>query len=207
MAYKKHLYLTYASIFPLMICSGIVYSIFAIYIKEDLGASTSQIGLIFTLGSLSGVIAAPLFGRLSDRIGRKPILVTSMTIFFVVFLFYSLARSFLEIFPVQVLEGVGWSSLGATTSALIADTVPSETRGTAMGMYTMTWYLGWVIGPALGGWMAETFGFRSVFFICSILIIFGFVMALKFIKEPIQKRPRHNKGVGEFTIDEELKKS
>lgn len=188
MAYKRRLYLIYLSIFPLMVCSGIVYSILALYIK-DLGASTSQIGLIFTFGSLSGVIAAPIFGKFSDKIGRKPILVTSMAIFFVVFILYSLAKTFLEIFPIQVLEGVGWSALGATTSALIADTVPSGMRGTAMGMYTMIWYLGWVIGPALGGWLAEVLGFKNTFLICSILIIFGFLMALKFIKEPIHNQP------------------
>ncbi len=167
-----------------MVCSGIVYSILALYIKE-LGASTSQIGLIFTLGSLSGVIAAPVFGRLSDKIGRKPILVASMAIFFVVFLLYSSAGTFLEIFPIQALEGIGWSALGATTSALIADIAPPNIRGTAMGMYNMTWYLGWVIGPALGGWLAEVLGFKNTFIICSILIVFGFLMAFKFIKEPV----------------------
>ncbi|MEM3437316.1 MAG: MFS transporter [Nitrososphaerales archaeon] len=184
MAYKKHLYFIYLSIFPLMVCSGIVYSILALYIKE-LGATTSQIGLIFTFGSFSGVIAAPIFGRLSDKKGRKPILVVSMAIFFVVFLLYSLAGTFLEIFPIQALEGIGWSALGATASALIADTVPSEARGIAMGMYTMVWYLGWVIGPALGGWLAEILGFKNTFLICSILILLGFLMALKFIREPV----------------------
>ncbi|MCP8306393.1 MAG: MFS transporter [archaeon] len=190
MTYKKHLYFIYISIFPLMVCSGIVYSIFALYVSQELGASTFQVGLIFTIGSLSGVIGAPLFGKLSDKIGRKPIMITSMAIFFVVFLLYSLVGTFLEVFPIQVLEGVGWSALGATTTALIADTVPSDTRGTAMGMYSMVWYLGWVVGPSAGGWLADTFGFRSAFLVCSILIVFGFMIALKFIKEPSKGRTK-----------------
>ncbi len=181
---KRRLYSIYISIFPLMVCSGIVYSIFALYISQELGATTFQVGLIFTVGSLSGAVGSPIFGKLSDKIGRKPIMITSMVIFFVVFLLYSLAETFVDVFPIQFLEGVGWSALGATTTALIADTVPSEMRGTALGMYSMTWYLGWVVGPSTGGWLAETFGFRIAFIICSITIIFGLIIALKFIKEP-----------------------
>jgi len=171
-----------------MVCSGIVYSIFALYISQELGASTFQVGLIFTIGSLSGAIGSPLFGKISDKIGRKPIMIASMAIFFAVFVLYSLVETFVGIFPIQVLEGIGWSSLGATTTALIADTVPSEMRGTALGMYSMTWYLGWVVGPSIGGWLAETIGFRTAFVICSILIFFGFFIALKFIREPIKAK-------------------
>jgi len=174
-----------------MLCSGIVYSIFALYISQELGATTFQVGLVFTTGSLSGAVGAPLFGKISDKIGRKPIMITSMAIFFVVFLLYSMVSTFVEVYPIQILEGIGWAGLGATTTALIADTVPAETRGTAMGMYSTTWYLGWVVGPILGGWLAETFGFRSAFLLCSITIIFGFFIALKFIKEP--KKENKNK--------------
>ncbi len=164
-----------------MVCSGIIYSVLALYILE-LGATEAIIGLIFATGSATAAFTGPLFGRLSDRFGRKRVLMLSMGIFVIVFLLYSLAESFLDITIIQGLEGIAWGAEGATALALIADIVPSVERGQAMGMYSTVWNLGWIVGPALGGVLAQLVGFRTMFMICSLLILFGLALTILLVK-------------------------
>lgn len=178
---KKSVYAVYASIFPLMVCSGMIYSVFALYV-EDLGATRGQIGLVFTVGAATGALAAPLFGKLSDKYGRKRILLVSMGIFALVFLLYSLVRNFFDVYLVQGMEGVAWAAMGATAVALIVDIVPGEERGAAIGMYNTTWNLGWIAGPALGGFLAETIGFRQTFLVCSVFILIGLALTAKLVR-------------------------
>ncbi|MDF2954706.1 MAG: putative arabinose efflux permease AraJ [Candidatus Alkanophagales archaeon MCA70_species_2] len=180
---SKRLYLLCASLLPLMICTGMIYSIFALYV-EELGASRSQIGFLFMASAAVGTVAAPLFGRLSDRMRRrKPIITFSMFAFLVIFVVYALSKSYIEIFPAHAFEGAAWAALGAVAPALIADITPEEERGRAMGIYNTTWNLGWIIGPALGGFLAENFGFRLCFLSCSLMITLGLVLVILFVEE------------------------
>lgn len=178
---ERSVYTIYFSVFPLMICSGMIYSIFALFI-QDLGATRAETGLVFSLGSLSAAIAGPLFGKLSDRIGRKPILLISMIVFSATFILYSQARSYIDVYAIQLLEGVGWAAMGSSAVALIMDIVSDRERGEAIGIYNTTWNIGWIMGPALGGFLAEKIGFRQTFLIASILILLGFIITVKFIK-------------------------
>lgn len=162
-------------IFPLMVGSGMIYSILAIYISE-LGASIMHIGTIFTVGAFSGAISSPLVGKLSDKIGRRKILLASMVMFTFVFMFYAFARSFVDLYYIQVVEGLAWASLTVSAVTLISDLTPKDRRGSAIGIYDATWYLGWIIGPSLGGFLAEAYGFRQTFIICSILIVAGILL-------------------------------
>ncbi|MBS7655178.1 MFS transporter [Candidatus Bathyarchaeota archaeon] len=175
---RKNIYLICAALFPLTICSGIIYSILSLFIA-DLGASKTQIGIVFTIGSIGGAVAAPLFGRTSDKIGSKVILLVSMALFFIVFLSYSLARNLIGMCIIQAIEGIAWAALGVSGMYLVTDSVPTEQKGEAIGLYNMTWYLGWIIGPGLGGFLSDSIGFRRTFILCSILILIGVLLTIK----------------------------
>ncbi|MFH1327618.1 MAG: MFS transporter [Candidatus Bathyarchaeota archaeon] len=177
------LYVLLISILPLMICSGMVYSILALYIS-DFGATKTHIGLIFMVGAAAGAFLAPVFGKLSDKIGRRPVLIFSTAIFMVAFFLYSIIGSFVHAFPIQAFEGFAWASMGVTVTAYVADIAPEEKRGWAMGMYERTWFIGWLVGPALGGFLADTIGFRLTFIVGSTLIAFGLLMMIMYVKEP-----------------------
>ncbi len=180
MSHKKSLYRLCLAIFPLMVCSGMVYSILPLYVNEVLRASTRHIGLLYMVGAATGAALAPFLGRLSDRFGRRRILLLCMIGFAIAFALYSLLRNFPQAFPVYALEGASWAALGATVPALIADIVPKEERGWAMGVYERTWSIGWIIGPLLGGFLAETIGFRITFILGAIFMGIGiFHYALK----------------------------
>jgi MFS family permease len=177
----KSVYYLFVSIFPLMVCSGIIYSVFPLFIAK-MGATEAVVGLVFAIGSASGAFAGPIFGKFSDKFGRRIILLVSMVIFVIVFLLYSVASDVLHVSIIQGLEGVAWAAEGATAIALIADSVPSKERGQAIGMYNTVWHMGWVVGPILGGVLAQLVGFRAMFMICSALILLGLALTLLLVK-------------------------
>ena len=170
---SRSLYILCARVFPLMVCTGIVYSVLPLYISGELGASPSQIGLIYMVGASMGAIFAPYLGRLGDRWGRQRVLGMAMAGFAVAFSLYSLLRRFPQALPIQALEGASWAALGATAPALVADLVPREERGWAMGIYERTWSLGWIVGPVTGGFLAENLGFRPTFLVGAALVALG----------------------------------
>jgi len=181
---KKKLYILCACALPLMICSGLVYSLLSLYMAEVLGAPRNQIGLIYMVGSLVGLIFAPLLGKVADRSGRKPVILGSMASFALISFLYFKAQGYLVLYPIQVLEGASWVAIGAAVTAYIADVVTPDKRGWAMGVYQQTVSIGWVIGPAFGGFLSEVIGFRTIFLVGSILTTIGFVLVLLLVKEP-----------------------
>ena len=179
---KRQVYLLCGSLLPTMVCSGIIYSIFALYVSQ-LGASATQIGTVYTIGAIAGLAAAPLVGRLSDRYGRRRVILSCLLLLALVFFLYALASSFITVLPVQALEGATWAALGTVGPALIADLAPQQERGAYMGIYNQAWYLGWAIGPVLGGYLADTVGFRLTFIVCALTIAAGTVLGARFVSE------------------------
>ena len=163
-------YIACLAILPLMICSGIIYSILPLYIVS-LGASRSEVGLVYACGAIAGAVTSPLWGNLSDKKGRKVTLIISMVLFIFVFFGYTLSKHYSQLYFIQIVEGVAWGALGASSIALIADLAPIEKRGKAMGIYNSTWNLGWIIGPLAGGFLSDHIGFRYTFFICVLIIV------------------------------------
>ncbi len=181
---RKRLYVLCACVLPLMICSGLVYSMFSLYMSDVLGAPRTQIGLIYMLGSLVGLLFGPLLGRISDRVGRKPLILGSTASFMLIFILYYKAQGYLVVYPIQILEGAAWVAVGAAVTAYIADIITADKRGWAMGVYQQTISVGWMIGPAFGGFLSDIIGFRTIFLLGSALAGIGFILVLLLVKEP-----------------------
>ena len=180
---KKKLYVLCACVLPLMICSGLVYSMFSLYMGEVLGAPRTQIGLIYMVGSLVGLLFGPLLGKAADRFGRKPVILGAMASFALIFVLYFRAPGYQVVYGIQVQEGAAWVAIGAAVTAYIADIVTADKRGWAMGVYQQTISIGWMIGPAFGGFLSEAIGFRTIFLVGAILEVIGFILVLFLVKE------------------------
>jgi len=189
---KNKLYVLCACALPLMICSGLVYSMFSLYLGEVLGAPRSQIGLIYMVGSLVGLLCGPLLGKASDRYGRKPVILGSMASFALIFVLYFKVQGYVAVYGIQVLEGAAWVAIGAAITAYIADVITEDKRGWAMGVYQQTISVGWMIGPAFGGFLSEVIGFRTIFLVGAILEAIGFVLVLFLVKES-RRQPDSNR--------------
>ena len=189
---KKRLYILCACALPLMICSGLVYSMFSLYLGEVLGAPRSQIGLIYMVGSLVGLLCGPLLGKASDRYGRKPVILGSMASFALIFVLYFKVQGYVAVYGIQLLEGAAWVAIGAAITAYIADIITEDKRGWAMGVYQQTISVGWMIGPAFGGFLSEVIGFRTIFLVGAILEAIGFILVLLLVKES-RRQPDSNR--------------
>ncbi len=116
----------------------------------DAATASETIGLFMTVWGLMQFIFSPLLGALSDRYGRRPIILISCLGLGLDYVFMALAPSLGWLFVGRVISGITSATLG-TTFAYIADVTPPERRGKAFGLVGGAFGLGFVIGPAVGG--------------------------------------------------------
>jgi MFS family permease len=128
---------------------GMVIPVMPLY-AERLGASEAWIGLLSTGYSLMQLVFAPIWGGLSDRIGRRPVLLLSIAMTAVAFLLYGLADSFVMLLASRLFAGIATANI-AIAQAYVADVTPPEARARGMGLIGAAFGLGFVLGPAIGG--------------------------------------------------------
>ncbi|HEY7723990.1 MAG TPA: MFS transporter [Anaeromyxobacteraceae bacterium] len=128
---------------------GMVIPVMALYARM-LGASEASTGWLSTLYSLMQLGFAPVWGRLSDRIGRRPVLLVSIAMTAVAFLLYGLAGSFAVLLASRAFAGAATANI-AIAQAYVADVTAPEERAKGMGIIGAAFGLGFVLGPALGG--------------------------------------------------------
>lgn len=123
------------------------------YYAQRFTASPLQMTLLFAVYSLMSMLAAPLWGRLSDRIGRRPVLMASMAAAALAYLGIAFAT---ELWMLIAARGFAGACAGniAAAQAYIADVTPPEQRAKGMGMIGAAFGLGFIIGPVLGGVIA-----------------------------------------------------
>ncbi len=136
---------------------GIVIPLLPFY-AQSLGANGVEVGLLLSTFSLMTFIFMPMWGRLSDRYGRRPILMLTIAISTFGYVLFSLAGSFTILLLARTLAGIGNANL-SVAQAYIADITPTEQRSKGMGMIGAAFGLGFVFGPFIGGvFSGEQFG-------------------------------------------------
>jgi len=188
--HRKRLYKLCASVLPLMVCTGMVYSILSIYLHEELGFSITWIGGLFALGAGCGAILSPFIGKASDRIGRKPVLIGATIAFLAVFTSYAFLVELWQFSIIMIAEGISWIAIGTAAMAYIADVSATSERGQSMGVYEATWNVGWVIGPLSGGALADTIGFQSTFLIGASIIFIALLLLIFVVEETHGKKAK-----------------
>ena len=143
----------FTSLFIVMVGFGIVIPVLPFYARS-LGASSVDMGLLMTIFSLMQFLCAPFWGTLSDRIGRKPVLIIGMLGHGVSFILFGIADSMWLLFVSRVIGGVLSSATLPSTFAYIADVTTDRQRGSGMGMLGAAMGLGVIFGPAIGGLLA-----------------------------------------------------
>ncbi|MGE9617084.1 MAG: MFS transporter [Solitalea-like symbiont of Acarus siro] len=124
-------------------------------------------GLLLFAYSVTQFIFAPIIGGLSDKYGRRPVLLASLFGFFVDYLFLAFAPGFIWLFLGRVIAGITGASI-TTASAYIADISPVEKRAQNFGLIGVSFGLGFIIGPAIGGISGQYLGIKAPFFIAAI---------------------------------------
>ncbi len=149
----RHVPLLFLTVFVDLIGFGIVLPLLPLY-ADGFGASGWTIGLLVTVYSVAQFFMAPLWGRASDRYGRRPILLLGLLGSALAYLVFALAGSVLALFVSRILAGIGGSTI-PVAEAYIADVTPPERRAGNMGLIGAAFGLGFTVGPALGGLTAS----------------------------------------------------
>lgn len=141
---------------------GLVVPIMPTYMNE-LHISGSMVGLLVAAFSLTQLLFSPFAGRLSDTLGRKKIIVAGMVVFALSEWIFGVAVSPVLLFVARMLGGVGAALIMPAVMAYAADVTSNEERAKGMGLINAAITTGFIIGPGIGGYLAE-FGIRVPFF-------------------------------------------
>lgn len=120
------------------------------FVRNNYSSAAEMIGIFGTVWALMQFFCSPLLGMLSDRIGRRPVILISNGVTAIDYAIMALAPNLWWLFAGRVLSGIATSNM-STASAYIADVTPPEKRAAAFGMIGSAFGLGFVLGPAIGG--------------------------------------------------------
>ena len=159
---------------------GIVLPILPLYATR-FDATPTTIGLLVASFSLAQLVFAPAWGRLSDRIGRKPVLVASLVGTALASLLTGLAGSLWVLFVARILDGVSGASVSVAQAA-VTDVAPPAERARLLGLLSAAFGLGFVLGPALSG-LAALVDPRLPFFVAALIAGANAVWAIRRLPE------------------------
>lgn len=162
---------------------SLVAPIFPLYVI-DFGASYTMLGVIVSIYGAVQLITQIPIGRLSDRIGRKGLIILGLITFTVMPPLYIYATSAYLLIPIRMLGGVGASAVWPLAMALIIEQADSQSRGAAMGWYNASFYSALAFGPLIGGALYDLFGLEAPFYFWSLLGLASILIVLIKVKEP-----------------------
>jgi EmrB/QacA subfamily drug resistance transporter len=133
-------------------------------IVGDLGG-LNHLSWVVTSYLLASTVSTPLYGKLGDMLGRKPVFLTAILIFLAGSMLAGLSQSMGELIGFRALQGIGAGGLMVSAQAIIADIVPPRERGRYMGLIGSVFAVASVAGPLLGGFLVDSLSWRWVFYV------------------------------------------
>lgn len=175
-----------AVIFINMLGFGIVVPLLPFY-ADSFGAAPWQIALIFSAFSIGTFFGEPFWGRLSDRYGRRPLLISTVASTCCCYLALSFAPDVTTAFLIRFAGGL-FSGNGSVVQGYIADVTPPERRARRLGWMGAAWSVGLIVGPSVGGLFAHPdmgpAGFRIPLLIAAALSFTSTLAIVVFVREP-----------------------
>jgi len=179
--HKKSLLIIFLVVFIDLLGFGMVIPILPYYAKS-FGASATTLGWLMMCYSGMQFLFSPLWGSLSDRLGRRPIILMSILGIGLSMLILGSAQSLLWLFLGRIFAGFFGANISAA-SAYIADVTTQENRAKGMGMIGAAFGLGFLFGPALGGLLSH-WGYGTVAYVAAGLSFLNLLFALTSLREP-----------------------
>ena len=188
---RKFAILSFALI-VVMLGFGMVIPIFPFYI-EDLGAGGSELGLLVAVSALLEFVFGPVWGGISDRVGRKPVLSIGMVGYALSTFLFGISTELWMLFAARAISGILSSATVTAAMAYVSDTTSAEERGGGMGKLGAAMAFGMILGPGIGGWLAS--GSLSLpFFIASGMALLSLVLIVVLLPESLPEIDRKTPG-------------
>jgi len=176
-----------------MLGFGMVIPIFPFYV-EKLGAGGTELGLLVATSALLEFLLGPMWGSISDRFGRKPVLIVGLFGYAISAFLFGLSTQLWMLFAARALSGILSSATITAAMAYVGDITSEEDRGDGMGKIGAAMALGLMVGPGVGGWLGKE-SLSTPFFIASGMSVLAMLLVVFLLAESIaevtaQPKPR-----------------
>ena len=189
---SRPLLVIFLTIFVNLVGFGIIIPLLPFYART-FGASPIAIGLLFASFSLAQLLASPLLGDLSDRWGRRPVLILSLIGTAVSFAMLAVAQSLAMLFAARIVDGLSGGNI-TTARAYIADITTEDNRAKAYGILGAGFGLGFIVGPALGAVLSQV-SYTAPIWAAAIITLAATLLAWWWLPETVH---RAHAGSGPF---------
>lgn len=178
---KASLGIVFFTVFIDLLGFGILIPILPLFASEKLNISDFQIGIVIASFSFIQFIFNPILGKLSDRIGRRPLIVYTLLITSISYFIFTFATNFWILLLSRVLAGFGGSNIGVA-QAYIADITTKQERAKGMGLIGAAFGLGFLFGPMIGGILSQ-YSFAYAGYGSAIFSFTAFLFSFFFLPE------------------------
>lgn len=182
---KKAFAIIFLTVFIDLLGFGLVVPILPVFAKE-IGASNFEVGLVAAVFSLMNFFFTPVLGSLSDRIGRRPIILMSAALNVVGYIIFAWSNSLTVLVISRLICGIGAANIGAA-QAYISDISSPENRARSLGLIGMAFGLGFVFGPVFGGLIKQFYGLSWVGYVAATLCFLNLVSAFFLLPESVKE--------------------
>ena len=191
---NRNVYILAFTLLVVMLGFGVVIPIMPFYV-EQLGAGGTELGLLVASYAVMRLICGPLWGSLSDRVGRKPVLMIGVFGYGITMILFGLATELWMLFLFRALSGVLSSATSPTNMAYIGDSTSEENRSKGMGVLGAAIGIGTIFGPGLGGLLAGQ-SLALPFFIAGGMSFLALLLIWLLLPEslPVESRQPAGKG-------------
>jgi DHA1 family multidrug resistance protein-like MFS transporter len=171
---------------------GMVIPLFPFYV-DRLGGGGKELGLLIAIASLTELLFGPLWGGISDRVGRRPILMLGLVGYGLSSLLFGLSTELWMLYASRALSGVLSAATASTAMAYIGDSTSDEDRGGGMGILGAAMGLGIILGPGFGGWLGGI-SLATPFFAAAGLSLASMALILCLLPESLPAEARQATG-------------
>jgi MFS family permease len=176
-SFKRIFLSLYSAIFISSLGLGILSPILPAYV-DRFAASSFVLGVVFGCYSAARTIFMPAVGRLSDRYGRRPFIITGLMLFTVVSPLYAMADSALQLMMVRFLQGIAAAMIMPVAMSAIGDLSPEGKEGFIMGSFTSAFFAGLGFGPLIGGYLRDRYSMDAAFYGMGCLSLLALLLAI-----------------------------
>src|SRR6266700_2374573 len=180
----RPLLIIFLTIFVNLVGFGIIIPLLPFY-AATFGAPPFIVGLLFAVFSLAQLIASPALGDLSDRYGRRPVLIFSLGGTVVSFVMLAMAHSIAMLFAARIVDGLSGGNI-STARAYVADVTEPKDRARAYGLIGAAFGLGFIFGPALSGILAKV-SYTAPIWAAAALTLLATIMAWLWLPETVHR--------------------
>jgi MFS family permease len=200
---RRNYYLIIASIIGMQVTSSTIYMVFPLFFAS-VGLNKAESGLLISIGTFAGILSSIAAGVLSNRYGRKNVLLVGTLLYTGIFFIFAYAGSgFGVLMVLRFIEGIGFYIMPVMVTTMAADIFPTRERGKAMSLYSVSGGVGSLIGPLIAPLLISGNNYTFYFLFSGGFVAISAIVMILFVREtlPQEKRTVIDPNAKRFKVD------